>query len=52
MGATQLSYAADLPVKGPAYKAPPAIAVYNWNGFYVGGNIGAVGTRLIPLEQT
>jgi outer membrane immunogenic protein len=32
--------AADLPVK--AYtKAPAAIAaVYNWNGFYVGANVG------------
>jgi outer membrane immunogenic protein len=30
------SYAADMPVKGPA----PMRAVYNWTGFYVGGNIG------------
>jgi len=28
--------AADLPVKAP----PPVVAVYNWTGFYVGGNIG------------
>jgi outer membrane immunogenic protein len=27
--------AADLPVKAPIYKAPPAV-VYNWAGFYVG----------------
>ena len=40
VGASQLSYAADLPVKGPVYKAPPAIALYNWNGFYLGANIG------------
>ena len=26
---------ADLPVK-----APPIVAVYNWTGFYVGGNVG------------
>ncbi|MBV8752092.1 MAG: porin family protein [Hyphomicrobiales bacterium] len=33
--------AADLPVKAPVYKAPVmAPAVYDWTGFYVGGNIG------------
>ena len=32
--------AADLPA-APAYKAPaPVAAVYNWTGFYVGGNGG------------
>jgi outer membrane immunogenic protein len=31
--------AADLPVKAPIYKAPPALP-YNWTGFYVGGNAG------------
>ncbi len=31
-------YDADVPV--PAYKAPPPLAVYNWTGFYVGGNFG------------
>jgi outer membrane immunogenic protein len=30
------SYAADLPVKA----APVRAAIYNWTGFYVGGNIG------------
>lgn len=29
--------AADLP---PLYKARPAVAAYNWNGFYVGAHIG------------
>jgi len=29
--------AADLPVKGPVYKAPPA---YDWSGFYAGAHIG------------
>ncbi len=28
--------AADLPVKAP----PPVVAVFNWTGFYLGGNIG------------
>src|SRR5579872_2363698 len=34
--------AADLPAKGPAYtKAPAYVApVYEWTGFYIGGNIG------------
>jgi outer membrane immunogenic protein len=32
--------AADLAVK-PAYKAPPVVApVFNWTGFYVGGDLG------------
>jgi outer membrane immunogenic protein len=31
--------AADLPVKAPAYKAPPPVA-YNWTGFYFGGHVG------------
>ncbi len=39
-GINQISYAADLPVKAPAYKAPAPVALYNWNGFYVGGNFG------------
>lgn len=37
LGGTAL--AADLPVKAPAYKAPPA-AAFTWTGFYVGGNVG------------
>jgi outer membrane immunogenic protein len=31
--------AADMPIKAPAYKAPP-VAVYNWTGFYIRGNVG------------
>jgi outer membrane immunogenic protein len=31
--------AADMPVKAPVYKAPVE-AVYNWTGWYAGGNIG------------
>ncbi len=31
--------AADIPVKAPV-KATPIISIYNWTGFYVGGNAG------------
>src|SRR5215510_13414890 len=31
--------AADLPTKGPVYKAPVA-APFSWTGFYVGGHVG------------
>jgi outer membrane immunogenic protein len=31
--------AADLPVRGPAYQAPPP-AYSSWTGYYFGGNIG------------
>ncbi len=31
------AYAADLPVKAPP---PPPVEVFNWTGFYVGGNVG------------
>lgn len=33
----QAAYAADMPTKAPAY-AP--IAMYNWTGFYIGGQVG------------
>ncbi len=32
--------AADMPVKGPVYKAPAAAQVYNWSGWYAGINGG------------
>jgi outer membrane immunogenic protein len=33
--------AADLPVKAPVYKAPPALVpAFSWTGFYIGGNVG------------
>jgi outer membrane immunogenic protein len=38
-GFASMASAADLPVKGPVYKAP-LFADYNWTGFYVGGNVG------------
>ena len=35
--------AADLPVEVPAYvERPPAIGLWNWTGFYIGGNAGYV----------
>jgi outer membrane immunogenic protein len=40
LGGVHLAAAADLPPAGQVYKAPPAVAAYNWTGFYVGGNIG------------
>jgi outer membrane immunogenic protein len=36
----QIASAADLPTKGPVYKAPPPPPVFSWTGFYVGGNVG------------
>jgi outer membrane immunogenic protein len=32
--------AADLPVKAPVYKVPPAVMAYNWTGCYIGLNGG------------
>jgi outer membrane immunogenic protein len=37
--ATSSAWAADLPPP-PVYKAPPPAPLYDWTGFYVGGNIG------------
>ena len=34
--------AADMAVKALPSKAPPA-ADYGWAGFYIGGNVGAIG---------
>ncbi|MGA7612260.1 MAG: outer membrane beta-barrel protein [Xanthobacteraceae bacterium] len=31
--------AADLPV-APAYRAAPIVVPYNWNGYYIGANVG------------
>jgi outer membrane immunogenic protein len=36
---TQFAFAADMPTKAPAYRAP-AIIPYSWTGFYVGVNAG------------
>jgi outer membrane immunogenic protein len=33
--------AADIPVRGPLYKAaPPPPPVFNWTGFYIGAHVG------------
>jgi outer membrane immunogenic protein len=43
--------AADLPA-APVYKAPVAVAqVYNWTGFYLGGNIGYSWVRSATTVQ-
>ena len=39
LGTSGSALAADMPVKGPVYKAPPVV-MYNWTGFYVGINGG------------
>lgn len=50
--------AADLPVRGPAPAPAPIFVVSNWNGFYIGANIGygfgtgdVVGVRYHPPVQ-
>jgi outer membrane immunogenic protein len=37
--------AADMPVKGPVYKAAP-VEMYNWTGFYIGGDLGWQGSSI------
>jgi outer membrane immunogenic protein len=40
-GFAELAAAADMAVKAPRYApAPVAPAIYNWNGWFIGGNIG------------
>ncbi len=36
--------AADLPVRAPVYRAPPApvVILYNWTGCYIGGHVGGL----------
>jgi outer membrane immunogenic protein len=40
IGFTSIASAADMPAKAPVYKAAP-VAMYNWTGFYIGGNVGS-----------
>jgi len=45
--------AADLPPQAPVFtKAPAPIPVYNWTGFYVGGNAGYGAGRSDPSTTT
>jgi outer membrane immunogenic protein len=38
LGISVSAQAADMPIKGPVYKAQPA--VFNWTGFYAGVHVG------------
>ena len=39
-GLSQVAFAADMAVKAPARAAPAVVALYNWSGLYIGGNLG------------
>jgi outer membrane immunogenic protein len=41
---TGTAFAADLAAR-PYTKAPAAVAVYNWGGFYIGGHVGGAWTN-------
>jgi outer membrane immunogenic protein len=49
IGISGAALAADLPPapppRAPAAYAPPVLPVYNWTGFYIGGNVGAAWTQ-------
>jgi len=46
LGFASSTWAADLPARMPVKAPPPAVvAVYNWTGFYIGGNVGAAWLR-------
>ncbi len=34
------AFAADMPSRGPVYKAAPAATLFNWTGFYIGAHGG------------
>jgi outer membrane immunogenic protein len=52
-GVALSAQAADMPRPAPAYKAPVVVPVYNWNGFYIGGNIGwAFGNSSVTYNPT
>ncbi|MBI5912515.1 MAG: porin family protein [Betaproteobacteria bacterium] len=41
--------AADMPVKA-VYKAPVAAPIFNWTGFYVGGDVGYIWSRSTSFD--
>jgi len=46
IGISGAALAADLPPRpAPVPYVPAAVPVYNWTGFYIGGNLGAAWTR-------
>jgi outer membrane immunogenic protein len=38
LGSVGTAFAADMPMKAP----PPPVPVWNWTGFYIGGNVGGI----------
>jgi outer membrane immunogenic protein len=52
LGGVHLAAAADLPPAAQVYKAPPAVAAYNWTGFYIGGNVGGAWGSFDPSTTT
>ena len=40
--AVQSAGAADLPARGPVYKAAPMPTAFSWTGCYLGGNVGGL----------
>ena len=48
MGAVSTASAADMAVKAP----PPPVVVYNWTGFYIGGDVGgAWDATMLPIQR-
>jgi outer membrane immunogenic protein len=54
LGIAQAASAADMPTKAPMAPMVAPAPVYNWSGFYVGGNAGWVGSanRSVGLAGT
>jgi outer membrane immunogenic protein len=40
LGLSSIASAADLPARGPVYKAPAAVPAFSWTGCYIGGFAG------------
>jgi len=40
LGLVHVASAADMPTKGPVFKAAKASPTYNWGGFYAGAHVG------------